>query len=249
MNNLYRKKKSNVDLFDSYSLQLVSGMLLYERIKIQQKKLYLEAIKNLIFKYEHQYNDDSHDRLLEKLKQTTIDSFSTVEHFFKIEFGENKQDEVKFEYNYEALERMFNSSPAEKKLRHVRDWLKRPPKALPPCFLAWVKSLPENEKETLRKLRAETVRRHKEGLIPVDNNGKSIDEVFGSENEEQKMQSVENWIKFVKRPLPKCFQAYIENLHEDEKERLRELYREFHEKKENIHRVFEEIGYETGEIL
>jgi hypothetical protein len=43
---------------------------------------------------------------------------------------------------------------------------------LPPCFLAWVKSLPENEKETLRKLRAETVRRHKEGLIPVDNNGK-----------------------------------------------------------------------------
>jgi hypothetical protein len=49
------------------------------------------------------------------------------------------------------------------------------------------------------------------------------------------MQSVENWIKFVKRPLPKCFQAYIENLHEDEKERLRELYREFHEKKENIH--------------
>jgi hypothetical protein len=46
----------------------------------------------------------------------------------------------------------------------------------------------------------------------------------------------------------KCFQAYIENLHEDEKERLRELYREFHEKKENIHRVFEKIDYETGEI-
>jgi hypothetical protein len=46
---------------------------------------------------------------------------------------------------------------------------------------------------------------HKEGLITVDNNGKSIDEVFGSENEERKMQSVENWIKFVKRPLPKCF--------------------------------------------
>jgi hypothetical protein len=58
--------------------------------------------------------------------------------------------------------------------------------------------------ETLRNLRAETVRRHKDGLIPVDNNGKSIDEVFGSENEERKMQSVENWIKFVKRPLPKC---------------------------------------------
>jgi hypothetical protein len=60
---------------------------------------------------------------------------------------------------------------------------------------------------SIRKLRAETVRRHKEGLIPVDNNGKSIDEVFGSETEERKMQSVENWIKFVKRPLPKCFQA------------------------------------------
>jgi hypothetical protein len=26
-------------------------------------------------------------------------------------------------------------------------------------------------------------------------------------------------------------------------------YREWHEKKENIHRVFEEIDYETGEIL
>jgi hypothetical protein len=75
------------------------GMLLYERIKLQQKKLYLEAIKNLIFQYEHQYNDDSHEILLEKLKQTTIDSFSTVEHFFKIEFGENKQDEVKFSYS------------------------------------------------------------------------------------------------------------------------------------------------------
>jgi hypothetical protein len=53
----YRKKKSIVDLFESYALQLVSGMLLYERIKLQQKKLYLEAIKNLIFQYEHQYND------------------------------------------------------------------------------------------------------------------------------------------------------------------------------------------------
>ncbi|VVM20174.1 hypothetical protein BSPWISOXPB_4347, partial [uncultured Gammaproteobacteria bacterium] len=44
-------------------------------------KLYLEAIKNLIFKYEHQYNDDSHDRLLEKLKQTTIDSFQRLSTF------------------------------------------------------------------------------------------------------------------------------------------------------------------------
>jgi hypothetical protein len=48
----------------------------------------------------------SNKRLLEKLKGVNIDSFSTVEHIFKIEFGENKQDEVKFEYNYEALERI-----------------------------------------------------------------------------------------------------------------------------------------------
>ena len=176
MKNFYRKNKSNVDLFESYALQLVSGMLLYERIKIQQKKLYLEAITKLIFHYEKEYCRDSHKRLLEKLKSISINSFSVVEHIFKIEFEKSQQ--VKFEYN-----------------------------------------------------------------------GKSIDEVFGSETEERKMQSVENWIKFVKRPLPKCFQTYIENLHEDEKERLRELYREFHEKKENIHRVFEEIDYETGEIL
>jgi hypothetical protein len=71
--------------------------------------LYLEAIKNLIFKYEKEYNDDSHKILLEKLKETTIDSFSTVEYIFQIEFGENKQDEVKFEYNYDDLERMFNN--------------------------------------------------------------------------------------------------------------------------------------------
>jgi hypothetical protein len=32
MENFYRKNKSNVDLFESYALQLVSGMLLYERI-------------------------------------------------------------------------------------------------------------------------------------------------------------------------------------------------------------------------
>jgi hypothetical protein len=38
MENIYRKNKSNVDLFESYALQLVSGMLLYERIKLQQKK-------------------------------------------------------------------------------------------------------------------------------------------------------------------------------------------------------------------
>jgi hypothetical protein len=56
MKNFYRKNKSNVDLFESYALQLVSGMLLYERIKLQQKKLYLEAIKNLIFRYEKEYN-------------------------------------------------------------------------------------------------------------------------------------------------------------------------------------------------
>jgi hypothetical protein len=38
-------------------------------------------------------------------------------------------------------------------------------------------------------------------------------------------------------------------LHEDEKERLRELYREFHEKKENIHLSIGRVDYETGEIL
>jgi hypothetical protein len=126
MENIYRKNKSNVDLFDSYALQLVSGMLLYERIKLQQKKLYLTQAKKQGGKF-----------LGGRFSQSL-----TCRNFFSAG---------------EALNIISNA--------------------------------------------------------------------------ERKMQSVENWIKFVKRPLPKCFQTYIENLHEDEKERLRELYREFHEKK------------------
>jgi hypothetical protein len=44
--------KSNDELFDEYSLQIVSAMLLYERIKLSSKSLYLTAIKKEIYKYK-----------------------------------------------------------------------------------------------------------------------------------------------------------------------------------------------------
>jgi hypothetical protein len=48
---------------------------------------------------------------------------------------------------------MFYLCSEAKKLELVRNWLKRPPRALPKCYLDWVKQLPEDEKKTLRELR------------------------------------------------------------------------------------------------
>jgi hypothetical protein len=38
------------------------------------------------------------------------------------------------------------------------------------------------------------------------------------------MQAVENWLKYCKIPLPKCFKEFIEKQTEGEKDRLREIY-------------------------
>jgi hypothetical protein len=56
------------------------------------------------------------------------------------------------------------------------------------------------------------------------NAGKNIDQVFSEYQERQKMQAVENWLKYCKRPLPKCFKEFIEKQAEGEKDRLREIY-------------------------
>jgi hypothetical protein len=48
--------------------------------------------------------------------------------------------------------------------------------------------------------------------VCFSNNGKSIDQVFSEYQERQKMQAVENWLKYCKRPLPKCFKEFIEKV-------------------------------------
>jgi hypothetical protein len=48
------------------------------------------------------------------------------------------------------------------------------------------------------------------GFLSQDNAGKNIDQVFSEYQERQKMQAVENWLKYCKRPLPKCFKEFIE---------------------------------------
>jgi hypothetical protein len=40
-----------------------------------------------------------------------------------------------------SLEDMFYLCSEDKKLELVRNWLKRPPRALPKCYLDWVKQL------------------------------------------------------------------------------------------------------------
>jgi hypothetical protein len=42
-------------------------MLLFERIKLQSKSLYLEAVKEEIYKYKNTYHQGAHDRLVLKL--------------------------------------------------------------------------------------------------------------------------------------------------------------------------------------
>jgi hypothetical protein len=46
----------------------------------------LEAVKEEIYKYKNTYHQGAHDRLVEKLSETNIQSFETVVHIFKIEF-------------------------------------------------------------------------------------------------------------------------------------------------------------------
>jgi hypothetical protein len=75
---------------------------------------------------------------------------------------------------------MFYHCSEDKKLEHVRNWLKRPPRALPKCYLDWVKQLPEDEKQTLRDLRKETTRRFNEGFLSQDNAGKNSTLIFKS---------------------------------------------------------------------
>jgi hypothetical protein len=53
--------------FGLAQLVVVSAMLLYERIKLSSKSLYLTAIKKEIYKYEDVYHQAAHDRLVDKL--------------------------------------------------------------------------------------------------------------------------------------------------------------------------------------
>jgi hypothetical protein len=247
--NKYKKTKGNNELFEQFALEIVSRMLLFERIKLQSKALYLEAIKEEIYKYEDTYHQEAHDRLVLKLSETKIQSFETVVHIFKIEFQPPASTQKLIEHDENALAEMFYHCSEDKKLEHVRNWLKRPPRALPKCYLDWVKQLPEDEKQTLRDLRKETTRRFNEGFLSQDNAGKNIDQVFSEYQERQKMQAVENWLKYCKRPLPKCFKEFIEKQTEGEKDRLREIYTDSHGSKNAIHRVLDKIDFETGEII
>jgi hypothetical protein len=52
--NKYKKTKSNNELFDQFALEIVSRMLLFERIKLQSKALYLEAIKEAMSAFRPQ---------------------------------------------------------------------------------------------------------------------------------------------------------------------------------------------------
>jgi hypothetical protein len=246
--NRYKETKSNDELFDDYSLQIVSALLLYERIKVSMKGLYLTAIKKEIYKYEDVYHQAAHDSLVDKLGRTKIQGFETVEHIFKIEFPPIVPNQITIEHTG-SLEDMFYLCSEDKKLELVINWLKRPPRALPKCYLDWVKTLPEAEKKTLRALRKETTRRFNEGVMSEDNTGKNIYQVFSGYNERQKLQAVESWLKYCKILLPKCFSAFIEKKTEIEKERLRELCVYYHGSNSMIHRVLEKIDFETGEVI
>jgi hypothetical protein len=72
-----------------------------------------------------------------------------------------------------------------------------------------VKQLPEDEKQTLRDLRKETARRFNEGFLSQDNAGKSIDQVFSEYQERQKMQAVENWLKWAFKPISNMLKFLI----------------------------------------
>jgi hypothetical protein len=50
------------------------------------KSLYIDGVKEEIFKYEGLYNKESQRNIIEKVKKLKVTTFQTVEEIFKIEF-------------------------------------------------------------------------------------------------------------------------------------------------------------------
>jgi hypothetical protein len=61
-------------------------MLLYNSITMAYKSLYIDGVKEEIFKYEGLYNKESQRNIIEKVKKLKVTTFQTVEEIFKIEF-------------------------------------------------------------------------------------------------------------------------------------------------------------------
>jgi hypothetical protein len=63
------------------------------------------------------------------------------------------------------------------------------------------------------------------------------------------MQAVENWLKYCKRPLPKCFKEFIEKQTEGEKDRLRDIYTDVIKTKKTQSSLFQPICFSMNVFL
>jgi hypothetical protein len=125
-------------------------MLLYNSITMAYKSLYIDGVKEEIFKYEGLYNKESQRNIIEKVKKLKFTTFQTVEEIFKIEFP--KPVTAQIDEKNRKIEQIFSEYNEYDKLKAVENWLRiRPRKPLPRSVLDWVRKQPEEEKVRLRK--------------------------------------------------------------------------------------------------
>ena len=147
--NKYSGVNDNTALFDRYAREIVDKMLLYNSITMAYKSLYIDGVKEEIFKYEGLYNKESQRNIIEKVKKLKVTTFQTVEEIFKIEFP--KPVTAQIDEKNKKIEQIFSEYNEYDKLKSVENWLRmRPRRKLPKCFLEWVKKQPEEERARLR---------------------------------------------------------------------------------------------------
>jgi hypothetical protein len=72
------------------------------------KSLYIDGVKEEIFKYEGLYNKESQRNIIEKVKKLKVTTFQTVEEIFKIEFKKSVATQI--DEKNKKIEQIFLSS-------------------------------------------------------------------------------------------------------------------------------------------
>lgn len=129
---------------------IVNTLILYSKIEMGHKNVWLDGIKELLLVAGDKYTPNAHEKLINFCKQPTPfgSAFGTFESRFK---NFITPPMVKIEKNQKTIDDIFNEYTEEEKIKETIGWLKNCPVPLPKCYLDWVKQQDEETKVKIRK--------------------------------------------------------------------------------------------------
>lgn len=129
---------------------IVNTLILYSKIEMGHKNVWLNGIKELLLVAGDKYTPNAHEKLINFCKQPTPfeSAFGTFESMFK---NFITPPMVKIEKKQRTIDDIFDEYTQEEKIKETIAWLKHCPVELPKCYLDWVKQQDEETKVKIRK--------------------------------------------------------------------------------------------------